>query len=123
MLDRIDLQIAVPPVEPEQLTRGGPGEASNIVRTRVVAAQSLQYARQGKMNARLTASEIDLYCLLDEAGRTFLERMAQKQMLSARSQHRLLRVARTIADLAASPNILTHHLAEAGQMRRSPLSS
>ncbi len=95
-----------------------PGESSAVVRARVLRARRLQEARCGTTNARLDQAQTDAHCRL--AGRDFalLERAVESLQLSARSLHRILRVARTIADLAGCESIETPHLTEAIGYRR-----
>ena len=118
LLDRIDLQIAVPRVKAAEL-RGNapPGEASAAVRARVTAARERQLARAGKPNARLGPDEVHRHCTLADGDRALLERAGDHLQLSARAHHRILRVARTVADLAGSEAIATPHLAEALSLR------
>lgn len=119
LLDRIDLQIAVPRVPAAELrpdARGG--EASAVVRARVVAAHVRQQARAGKANAHLSQRDTEIHCVLDTADQTLLERAIDRLRLSARASQRILRVARTIADLAGSERIATTHLTEAIGYRR-----
>ena len=121
LLDRIDLMIEVPAVTEAELTTRGPRndcESSSSVRTRATAARERQIARQGKPNAQLTPDEIDLYCLPDCAGAALLKQAMARLDLSARAYHRILKVARTIADLAGEPIIRGSHVAEAIQYRR-----
>ena len=118
LLDRIDLQIEVPAVPSEDLTRTGGGEGSGVIRARVEKAREWMMARQGKENARLATREIDRYCGPDEKGATLLKQAIAKLGLSARGYHRILKVARTIADLAAAETINSAHVAEAIQYRR-----
>jgi magnesium chelatase family protein len=119
LLDRIDLQIEVPRLPPADLRPGGvPAEASATVRTRVEAARALQLARAGKANAQLGQAETMLTCTLSEHDQRLLEQAVEAMQLSARSMHRILRVARTIADLADSESIVTAHLTEAIGYRR-----
>ena len=118
LLDRIDLQITVPSVPTESL-RGAPdGELSATVRKRVMAASERQHARQLKANADLSSSEVDLHCGLDDNGETLLRQATARLGLSARAQHRIARVARTIADLAGSDAISVAHVAESIGYRR-----
>ena len=113
LLDRIDLQLAVPRLPPAVLRPGGPaGESTATVRARVLAARAVQ-ARRGSLNAQLSPTDLARHCALAPAGQQLLERAMATLQLSARSMHRILRVARTIADLAGVDAIATPHLAEA----------
>jgi len=119
LLDRIDLQVEVPRVPLAELGDAVPaGETSATVRERVVAARARQIARAGKPNAALGTRELRRDCVLTVADRSLLERALDRLGLSARAYHRILRVARTIADLAGSEAIETPHLTEAIQLRR-----
>ena len=118
LLDRIDLQIEVPAVPAEVLQKAADGESSAIVRARVTQARERQQARQGKPNARLSTKEVDRYCQPDAAGAALLKQALSRLNLSARAYHRVLRVARSIADLAGSREITSPHVAEAVQYRR-----
>lgn len=120
LLDRIDIQISVPALTEDELMRAVPGEASAAIRTRVDAARARQMHRQGKPNAALGTQEIDALCTLDAAGEALLKQAIARLNLSARAYHRILRLARSIADLAGSAPILTAHIAEAIQYRRPP---
>jgi len=117
-LDRIDLLIEVPAVPVDALGGAGDGESSASVRCRVEAALARQRERQGRANARLTAKEVDTLCQPDEAGSRLLKQASVQLDLSARAWHRILKVARTVADLADSASIRAHHVAEAIQYRR-----
>ena len=119
LLDRIDLQVEVAAIAPETLLQLPQGESSAQIAQRVAAAADIQQARQGVLNARLQGAELDAYCALDEPGRAFLSTAMNRLGGSSRQAHRVLRVARTIADLAGSPSITLSHLAEALQMRRA----
>lgn len=118
-LDRIDLIIEVPAVEHAELASKASGEPSATVRARVAQARERQISRQGQENARLGSRELDTLAPLDPDGQKLLAMVMQKLDLSARAYHRILRVARTIADLAGANNIATPHLAEAIQYRRA----
>ena len=118
LLDRIDLQIEVPALPPEALQGAPDGESSAAVRARVTAARNRQLLRQNKANARLEPREIDSHCRPDDAGATLLKSAVTRLNLSARAYHRVLRVARSIADLAGDDAILATHVAEAIQYRR-----
>ena len=119
LLDRIDLQVEVPRLPPERLAAPGTAaEPSDAVRARVAAARERGQARTGKPNAALTPPEIERDCRLDDAGRALLTQALQRLSLSARAYHRILKVARTIADLAGSDAVTTAHLSEAIGYRR-----
>ena len=118
LLDRIDIQIEVPAVPQETLLKQADGETSSIIQTRVEAARQRALARQNKPNAQLTVPEIDALCAPDAQGAALLEQAITRFSLSARAYHRILKVARSIADLANSDSILTPHIAEAVQYRR-----
>ena len=94
-----------------------PSESSALVRERVIAARAVQDAR-GATNARLGQAQTDAFCALRSGDSALLERAVESLQLSARSLHRILRVARTIADLAGSESIHTPHLTEAIGYRR-----
>jgi magnesium chelatase family protein len=118
LLDRIDIQVEVPAVPQEDLLKQSDGESSAVIQTRVEAARQRQLARQSKPNALLSVTEIDSWCAPDAQGEALLRQAITRLNLSARAYHRVLKVARTIADLAASENIHTAHIAEAVQYRR-----
>jgi magnesium chelatase family protein len=118
LLDRIDLQIEVPAVPEKDLVCVASGESSDVVRARVEAAHARQRERQGKPNAKLSTREIDQICVPDAAGAMLLKQAISRLGLSARAYHRVLKVARTIADLANEPLIASDHVAEAIQFRR-----
>lgn len=114
LLDRIDLHVDVPRLPPAQLRPDAPeGECSADIRLRVEAARARQQHRAGQPNARLGQAETMAACRLSDADQQLLERAIDALQLSARAMHRILRVARTIADLAGSEHIATAHLTEA----------
>ena len=114
LLDRIDLHVEVPRLPAAQLRPDAPaGESSATVRARVAAARAVAEARGGVANARLDGRGVLAHCRLGEQDQALLEHAVEALQLSARSMHRVLRVARTIADLAGCAAIGTAHLTEA----------
>jgi magnesium chelatase family protein len=112
LLDRIDLHIEVPRLPFGELD-GPRGEPSQRVRARVMRAREYQYARAGSLNSRLDHQEIDAHCALQHGDRRLLQQAMERLKLSARAYHRILKVARTIADLADCSGIETAHISEA----------
>ena len=118
LLDRIDLHVEVPRLPTKVLRKRGPGgERSDAVRARVESAWQLQIERQGTANARLQGASFEKVCQVDDACWKLLEQAADRFNLSARSHQRVLRVARTIADLAGAKKIAPPQVAEALSLR------
>jgi len=119
LLDRIDMHVEVPAVPRDVLLEpsSNHGESSETVRTRIERSRERQKSRSGCYNSALSNPQIENLCRLDESGRQLLEQAIDRLGLSARAYHRVLKVARTIADLAAAETIQTEHLAEAVQYR------
>lgn len=121
LMDRIDLHIEVPAVDYETLKARPDCEPSRVVQARVQAARLVQRARfEGEgiyTNAQMQPRHLYTHCALDEAGHAMLAMVVQRLGLSARAHHRILKVARTIADLQGAPRIDPAHLAEAIQYR------
>ena len=122
LLDRIDLHIEVPQVKFREMSAAAPGETSAQIRERVIAARKLQHQRFADKrritcNARMGARELKTFCELDEATRELLKQAMTEYNLSARAYDRILKVARTIADLAGSEKITSEHVSEAIQYR------
>ncbi len=119
LLDRIDMQVEVPPLMPSELASGEPGEASSAILSRVLAARKRQQKRYNKIkcNNRLTVRMLKEYCPLSSEAISFLSKLTEKMNLSARAHDRIIRIARTIADLEGTPDIALTHLSEAAQYR------
>jgi magnesium chelatase family protein len=122
LLDRIDIHIEVPPVKYQELSSDRSGEPSAVIRERVIRARQIQAERFRGLpgiykNADMGTQEIRRFCRIDARGQELLRTAMQRLGLSARAYDRILKVARTIADLEGSPDIQLHHLAEAVQYR------
>lgn len=119
LLERIDLHVAIMPQTLDLFAENDTvRENSSAVRSRVIPAQEKQYQRQNKLNQRLSSQELTNICPLNAACRQLLTQASARLQLSARSQHRMVRVARTIADLQSQDTIETQHLAEALSYRQ-----
>jgi magnesium chelatase family protein len=118
LIDRIDMHLEVPAVPQEDLLQQSAGESSGKVRARVEAAHKLQIDRQGKANSKLATREIEEQCVPEPAAADLLRQAIAKLNLSARAYHHVLKLARTIADLARSRGISAAHVAEAIQYRK-----
>ena len=119
LIDRIDLHVEVPALPAVDLLQAPPGESTSSIRERCTAARARAVARQGKSNHALQGKEIDDHLVLDDAAAKFLNVAAARLGWSARSTHRALKVARTIADLAGARMTQVTHVAEAMQYRRA----
>jgi len=122
LLDRIDIHIEVTPVPFEKLTETRPAESSIAIRKRVTAAREIQAKRFESFssihyNAQMSSKQIRQYCVPDDASLQLLKTAMERLNLSARAYDRILKVARTIADLEASENVTSSHIAEAIQYR------
>jgi magnesium chelatase family protein len=118
LMDRIDIQCEILPLSFEEISKAAPGEPSATIRQRVVAAREIQARRFASVpgihcNAQMTEKLMREYCSLDEAGSELLRMAMERLQLSARAYSRILKVARTIADLDGAENISTQHVAEA----------
>ena len=119
LLDRIDLIIDVPQLTEHDLTNNKRPESSDVVRERVLSAHAKQMQRQGKSNALLNVDELEQVADIAAEATQYLSKLMNDLNLSARSYHRLLRVARTCADLQADTVVKTGHIVEAIQFRRA----
>ncbi len=122
LLDRVDIHVEAPAVEYKELSSDEPAESSNAIRERVLAARKLQQERfagkpKCRANAEMTHGLLKTHCKLEAEGREFLHRAMEELHLSARAYDRILKVARTIADLAGSRAIRPPHVLEAIQYR------
>jgi magnesium chelatase family protein len=124
-MDRIDLQVAVNRLRPEEITANAQGEETSAVRQRVQVAREIsltrfvdqQTDRPVLCNAQMQSADLQRWCKLDDASRQLLEKAIERLGLSARASDRIIKVARTIADLAGEENLRSAHIAEAVQYR------
>jgi magnesium chelatase family protein len=123
LLDRMDVWVEVPAVTPDVLTQMPEGESSALVAVRVTQAQARQLNRQGRLNARLDSAGLDQHASADEKSMGLLKQVSSKLGWSSRGLHRVLRLARTLADLAGADQVQMGHMAEAIQFRRALLGS
>lgn len=119
LLDRIDLMVEVPVLPPRVLAAASEGESSGEVAARVAAAREVAVLRQGCINAQLPSSQLDQHLHLTPEAEALLHKAAARLAWSGRSYHRVLRMARTVADLAASAEVLPVHVSESIQWRRA----
>ena len=119
LLDRIDLYVDVPRLTPDELRSGGTSEPSEAVRERVMAAREAQTGRQGVPNSALAGRTLREVCALSGDAEALFSRAIERMALSGRGHDRVLRVARTVADLSGEKEIAVEHLAEALNYRRS----
>ncbi|MDE2263850.1 MAG: YifB family Mg chelatase-like AAA ATPase [Gammaproteobacteria bacterium] len=118
LLDRLDMHVQVPRIEVSDFDdRTGRGEPSAVLAARVAAARSLQLARQGRCNARLTDAQVDQCCTLQQRARALLDRTMKQLRFSGRTRQRILKLARTIADLDGRETIADTHVSEAAMLR------
>ena len=122
LLDRIDLHVEVTPVSYNELSNQSNGESSSTIRARVIAAREIQTERYKETpgtyaNAQMSSKQLREVCVINQAGEALLKKAMERLSLSARAYDRILKVSRTIADLASSENIKAEHLAEAIQYR------
>ena len=118
LLDRFDLMIEVGSLSLSDLQQQPAGDSSAVVQQRVVEARERQLLRQGKANTALSVAELDAVCAVPAAERAYLNQLLEKLALSARAYHRVLRVARTLADLQQEEALSRQHLLQAVQFRR-----
>ncbi|MEM7524098.1 MAG: ATP-binding protein, partial [Pseudomonadota bacterium] len=127
LLDRLDVQIELPGVTPKDLSNTPKGEPSAVVAARVARARAAQTARfeerglKLRCNAELTGEPLETFAAPDAEGRALLDRAADALRLTGRGYHRVMRLARTIADLDGADGVQKRHVAEAASYRRAPL--
>ena len=117
LLDRIDMHVDVPRLSYDEM-RGPQGETSRQVRERVIGTRNIQLQRNNMLNSELTHQQIDDVCALSKQDQLLLQQAIEKLQLSARAYHRILKLARTVADMDSSKDINTKHLTEAIHYRK-----
>ena len=122
LLDRIDMLVTVAPLSAEDLLQPASGEGSSAIAFRVKQARDRQHQRQHNTNAALSAGELDAFCETDAGTQSLLRSALERLQWSARAYHRVLRLARTIADLEGSTRVSASHVSEAIQYRRAMLA-
>lgn len=118
LLDRLDMHVEVPRLEVSEMTPMAPAEASHSVAARVVKAREVQFARQAMVNSRLGNRDLQRFCTPIPKAAALLEQATRRLGLSARAHHRVLKLARTIADLAGQSALAVEHVGEAIALRR-----
>lgn len=118
LLDRVDIVVEVPTLKTDELQNFASGETSEMILSRVIKAREIQINRQNKLNYQLSNTEIDKYCALEPESQKLLKHIIESSGLSARGYYRILKLARTIADLDTQTHINTKHLAMASQYKR-----
>ena len=117
LLDRLDIHVEVPRLAAGDLSDGPRGESSVVLAERVARVRAVQQQRQGRCNARLADTQVERWCALDARARALLDQAMQRLCLSARARQRILKLARTIADLDDRPDITAAHVGEAVMLR------
>ncbi|MFN8770485.1 MAG: YifB family Mg chelatase-like AAA ATPase [Neisseriaceae bacterium] len=118
LLDRIDIVIQIPQINVNEIQSMPLGDKSSAIRDRVINSQNLQMKRQGKLNYCLNNEEIEMFCGLEKDAKNLLSQLSDKMGLSARAYYRLIKVARTIADLEEFEYISSQHIAQSAQYRK-----
>ncbi len=119
LLDRIDIVVDVPTLNPNELQELPNGESSSEIKQRIILARQIQINRQNKLNSELNNEEIEQYSQLENNSKQLIKQIIEKQGLSARGYYRLLKLARTIADLQRSNLVTTSHISMASQYKRN----
>lgn len=117
LLDRLDIHVEVPRLRAGDFSNGSQGDSARVLAERVALARAAQIERQGRCNARLTDAQVNRWCAPDERGRLLLDQAMRQLRLSARVRQRIVKLARTIADLEGQPGITASHIGEAVMLR------